>query len=300
MHAYLIMAHKNIQQLKILLKLLDYKENDIFIHIDATADDEMKNYNYQHCCKCSKVYSKSVIDVKWGDVSQIATEIFLLKFAMRQQKYEYYHLISGMDLPLKSQKEIHHFFYLNKGKEFVNYSGKDKTGNILVNDRAKYYWLTKYYDKLPVKKSRAIMSRIDKMQILFQRLLNINRLKKFEIVKLYHGANWFSITNNLAGELVQNENIILNIYKNSCCCDEVFLQTYIKNNQFFDHLYIPKLDNGFQSIMRNIDWNRGMPYTWREEDFEELINSNYLFARKFDETEDSTIIELISDYILKR
>ena len=25
-------------------------------------------------------------------------------------KYEYYHLISGMDLPLKSQKEIHHFF----------------------------------------------------------------------------------------------------------------------------------------------------------------------------------------------
>ena len=69
---------------------------------------------------------------------------------------------------------------------------------------------------------------------------------------------------------------------------------------FFDHLYIPKLDNGFQSIMRNIDWNRGMPYTWREEDFEELINSNYLFARKFDETVDSTIIELISDYILKR
>ena len=43
-----------------------------------------------------------------------------------------------------------------------------------------------------------------------------------------------------------------------------------------------------------------MPYTWREEDFEELINSNYLFARKFDETVDSTIIELISDYILKR
>ena len=43
MHAYLIMAHKNIQQLKILLKLLDYKENDILYIIDATADDEMKN-----------------------------------------------------------------------------------------------------------------------------------------------------------------------------------------------------------------------------------------------------------------
>lgn len=74
-------------------------------------NDEMKNYNYQHCCKCSKVYSKSVIDVKWGDVSQIATEIFLLKFAMRQQKYEYYHLISGMDLPLKHKRNTSFFLF---------------------------------------------------------------------------------------------------------------------------------------------------------------------------------------------
>lgn len=34
MHAYLIMAHKNIEQLKKLLKLLDAPDNDIFLHID--------------------------------------------------------------------------------------------------------------------------------------------------------------------------------------------------------------------------------------------------------------------------
>lgn len=33
MHAYLIMAHKNLEQIKKLMKLLDYSENDIYISI---------------------------------------------------------------------------------------------------------------------------------------------------------------------------------------------------------------------------------------------------------------------------
>ena len=41
MHAYLIMAHKNLEQIKKLLKLLDYSQNDIYIHIDTKADDSI-------------------------------------------------------------------------------------------------------------------------------------------------------------------------------------------------------------------------------------------------------------------
>ena len=33
--------------------------------------------------------------------------------------------------------------------------------------------------------------------------------------------------------------------------------------------------------MREIDWQRGSPYTWREEDFDELVRSERWFARKF-------------------
>ena len=33
-HAYLIMFHENIEQLKILLSLLEYELNDIYIHAD--------------------------------------------------------------------------------------------------------------------------------------------------------------------------------------------------------------------------------------------------------------------------
>ena len=42
--------------------------------------------------------------------------------------------------------------------------------------------------------------------------------------------------------------------------------------------------------MRDIDWKRGRPYTRRNTDFDELMASDYLFARKFDEQIDDQIV----------
>lgn len=40
-HAYLIMAHGNWKILELLLKLLDFENNDIFLHIDEKAKKQM-------------------------------------------------------------------------------------------------------------------------------------------------------------------------------------------------------------------------------------------------------------------
>ena len=37
-HAYLILAHSQFNQLAFLVSLLDYQDNDIFIHIDKKSD----------------------------------------------------------------------------------------------------------------------------------------------------------------------------------------------------------------------------------------------------------------------
>lgn len=36
-HAYLIMAHTQLEQLKKLVKFLDYDGNDVYVHIDKNA-----------------------------------------------------------------------------------------------------------------------------------------------------------------------------------------------------------------------------------------------------------------------
>ena len=53
------------------------------------------------------------------------------------------------------------------------------------------------------------------------------------------------------------------------------------------------MSGGSQGFARLIDWNRGSPYTFRQADFQELMASDCMFARKFDETVDGAIIDEI-------
>lgn len=76
------------------------------------------------------------------------------------------------------------------------------------------------------------------------------------------------------------------------------MQTVLMNSKFKDNIYHKALDGSSLSIMRKIDWERGGPYVWTEKDFNELIDSNCMFARKFDEKVDAKIIELLYERIL--
>ena len=67
------------------------------------------------------------------------------------------------------------------------------------------------------------------------------------------------------------------------------------NLDFKDRIY--KFDCREESVMRKIDWSRGSPYTFREEDFEEIIKSPYLFVRKIEEHIDKKIAKMIFDEI---
>ena len=299
MHAYLIIAHKNLNQLKKLIKLLDYKYNDIFIHIDKQATEEIKNFNFSKCCKYSKLHQYSEFVVNWGSYELIKCELFLMNQAHKSKnKYDYYHLISGLDLPLKSQNEIHNFFHKHKKYEFINFAIEDENPEQL-NSRLKYYRLSSYYNILPLNNSLKIMRKIDKMQIHIQKLLRINRLKNG--MQLYKGSQWFSITDNLVEAILKEKDKIIKMYKNSYCCDEVFLQTYVMNNKKFKkRIYKFSFTNDCSATMRKIDWNRGGPYVWRKNDYEELINSDCLFARKFDENVDNEIINCIYTTLLNQ
>ncbi|MDE5870238.1 MAG: beta-1,6-N-acetylglucosaminyltransferase, partial [Muribaculaceae bacterium] len=109
-HAYLILAHKNFNQLRKLIEILDHPRNDIFIHVDAKAKD-FNEKEWEDATRHSRLHFLSDrIPVNWGGVSIMRSEIALLKAAVNADTYDYYHLLSGMDLPIKSQETIHAFF----------------------------------------------------------------------------------------------------------------------------------------------------------------------------------------------
>lgn len=66
---------------------------------------------------------------------------------------------------------------------------------------------------------------------------------------------------------------------------------YLMNSPFRENIWHPQADDDYRSIMRLIDWKRGNPYVFHSSDYNELITSPMLFARKFDERVDEGIIE---------
>lgn len=290
-HAFLIMAHNNFYILERLIELLDNIKNDIFIHIDIKAKG-MDFNKLSSLTKHSNIYFVKRKNVQWGGYSQINCELALLKTAVKIG-YGYYHLISGCDMPLKPLQFIHEFFDNNYGCEFIHFDSLQADKRI--NERVMYYYFFQEY-KNRLRLISLPLKLVDDFLVWIQKKLNINRLKNLNI-KLQKGSNWFSITDELAGYVISKEEWIKKTFKYTACCDELFLQTLVINSYFKDRLYNKGFDNNYLSIMRYIDWNRGIPYVWRLKDFNELIESPYIFARKFDQNIDIEIVMRIYKYI---
>lgn len=295
MHAYLIMAHTDFELLKKLIRMLDDERNDIYIHIDK----KVKNVNFDELkqqAKYSKIFYIKRYNIRWAGYSGIQCELELLKAAI-SKSYEYYHLLSGVDLPLKSQNEIHEFFEQNKGKEFVSYDRSQIEPSVL--NRIKYYYF--FQDIYGRNRKNPIMVglyALDKCLEKLQKCMKINRIKD-EKICWQKGPNWFSITHDFAQYVIEKEDWIKKFFSFSVSGDEIFLQTILKNSPFSKKVYFNGLRNPYSACLREIDWKRGKPYVWRKIDFKELEESKCMFARKFSTNVDKEIIELIYQKVME-
>lgn len=284
-HAYLIIAHNNWEQLHFLIDVLDDPRNDFFILIDSKASD-FNQARFLSERKYKNLYFVEPINIIWGDYTQIVAEFSLLKAATSSYMYSYYHLISGSDMPLKNQDYIHNFFIKNDGYEFVDFDSFDDIS--LASARTRYYY---FLQKQTGRKRISVTKILQKTLILIQQLIHINRSKSIESF-LGKGSNWFSITDNFARYIVNNENFINKYFTRTFCCDEVFIQTLLKKSPYKNNWYGFTNDTIQYQNLRYNDWNRGKPYTFRKDEFFSLTKSPYLFARKFSN-------DIISDDILQ-
>ena len=281
-HAYLIMAHTQPELLKKLLKMLDNERNDIYLHIDSKAKDYPLDEIAAVLQKSKCIFTERT-DVKWGSYSQINCEMILLKEAVKTE-HAYYHLLSGMDLPIKSQEQIFAFFEKYNGLEFVDED--DVAISEAALSRVKY--THKFYGK-----AGSVKDILGALSVKGQKLLGVDKTQKYGNIIFQKGRNWFSITHGLAKLVVEKEDWIQEVFGQSVCGDELFLQTVARNSEYAEKICNP---NTMPEVpdTRYIDWKRGSnnnPYVFREDDFEELKNALGLFARKFDLNVDKKIVE---------
>lgn len=296
-HAILITTHDNVEISKNLLSLYDDKNIDFYFLIDKKA----KSYNEEvlkDICKKSNVYFVPKINIYWGSFSQIQAEYILLENAVKKS-YDYYHLISGCDIPLYTKNEFFDFFEQNKGKEFVEYSPKEIAEKNKVQDRVKYYYafMESVREKSAIKRKPKTFLR--EFFLKLQKLLKIDRTKGKEF---QYGSNWFDITDDFAKYILKNKPWVIKHFKKTCCADELFLQTLLFNSPFYSNDYYC-LNEKNRILQRNryTDWTRGQPYTFKKEDYNEIINiKESLFIRKFNYKNDAEIVNKLFDWLRKK
>lgn len=269
-HAFLIIAHNEFDVLERLLLMLDDSRNDIYIHFDKkiVTIPELK-------VKYSRLFIlEDRIDVRWGDITVVEAEYKLFESSYKNGPYLYYHLLSGVDLPLRSMDDLHSFFDHQGEKEFIGFSTYDYDKEVVrkvnyVHLYSRYFRKTGSFGNNLFAISRAVCLRV-------QILLGIKRNKKIQFKK---GTQWVSVTNPFVHLLLDKRGEVMQMYKNTFCADEIYKQTICWNSEFQNHVYSYQ-DEAIGS-MRMIGWKDGQLRDWQNGDYELLINSGKLFARKF-------------------
>lgn len=282
-HAYLIMAHTNFPQLQKLITLLDHPLNDIYLHVDKRATSFQPE---RIKTSASNLIIIDRIRVNWGGHSQIQCEMNLLK-ASAPKHYRYYHLISGFDLPLRSQDEIHAFFEDNYPENFIDFHAPSNESKSFLY-RIEQYHLFKDL----AGRNRGLMPGLfRRANDAFVKLQKLAGFKRTQYIPPYKGTNWFSITDELAQYVVSQDALVKKQFYYSHCADEVFLHSLA--------MAAPCRDTVIDNCLRAIDWERGDPYVFRQEDVEDLLASANLFARKFDSKIDPQAIDHIVAHLTK-
>lgn len=269
-HAYLILAHNEFPILEALLDTLDDPRNAIFVHIDKKVVD----FPVLQTFHASLHVLNNRLDVRWGDVSVVEAELLLLSEANQFGYFDFYHLLSGVDLPLKSQDEINQFFEKNKGKQFIGYS-KDHECTQLSRKVQRYHLFPGYF-----RSTKSFANHLRRgIRFLALRLQMVFGVKRNRNIAFKKGTQWVSLTQEFVEHLLGEEEAILACYRYTFCADEIFVQTVCWNSPFRNSIY--DVESEGKGSQRAIRWKNNQISDWGNGDYEELMGTACIFARKF-------------------
>jgi len=305
---YVILVHKNPLQLSRLVKRLSATDVHFYIHIDKAVSsqpfkDILAPYSNLHF-----VEEKDRVNITWGDFSMVQATLNIMKMILSEKKSGYCILLSGQDYPIKSNDYISDFFTKNDGINFI--SSKSIPWNHLWYDsgmeRIEFYH---FHPKKNSKHNIFIPPISNKLFYRKRTIKQISRLliskhfykiwvifKKREFPKFmspYGGSQWWALpisTLNLIESYLKNNPEYINFHKYTQVPDEVFFHTLISSK-------ISK--NLISDKVTYVNWTKGdifSPANLTFKDLDKIKSIKELFARKFDETIDSKILDELDKF----
>jgi len=278
--AYIIIAHKLPEQLVRLVKKLNTVDTSFFIHVDRKTDE----HTYRMMVDLLQTYDNVQFlmrrVVNWGTFSQVQVTLDGIREANSLKfEFDYAILLTGQDYPIKSNEYISKFLQESEGKSYIEYFSlpneiwKSENGGM---DRFNYLNLNF------LGRPRKIFPRFD---LPYQNFLNT--------FKIFGGSAYWCLAKDCVefiNEYLDQDESYIKFWKYTRIPDEAFFQTVLLNSQFKNRL--------INDNCRYIVWYSGPhPEILTKQEYEQFIGSDKLFARKFDVTVDSEVLDMIDSEI---
>jgi hypothetical protein len=288
--AYIILAHQKPEQLARLVASLEGGRSHFFIHLD---------------CSCVRApFERALADrgqwqfVRgenggWGQFGIVKGTLHgLHAVAAHGEKFDFVHLISGMDYPLRSNAYMDRFFEHNRGKIFMEwwpFPASHWSMSDFGFDRIYKYHVGGRKSPQAQRISRLI-SKLANATPVFRRRFPRG-------LTPFGGWQWWSIPVDVVHvilEFVARRPDFVRYHYWSLLPDEMFFQTILLNH---DHGALrSRIVN---NCLRFLDWDNPNPLgpaLLSKRYFSPLVDSGSLFARKFDQAYDAEILDLIDSY----
>ena len=278
--AHLLMAHKDAPQVERLIKALQHKGADFYLHVDKKSNQD----EFLYLDKINNViFTKTHNHIRWGGYSITKTVIECTKEIVRSgKKYDFINLISTQEYPIKPVETLIDFLAENKGACFLEYENANSDWWKHAIHRINEYHLT---------------DETFKGRYFIQKIINkILPKRKFPLpYNLYGGPSgtWWTISMECAEYLVtfMDNNPDLQHFSNyTWGSDEFLISTIIMNSPFKSQV--------INNNLRFIDWSLGgsNPKILTVEDIEALKKTDRFIARKFDIKKDTKILDLLDEW----
>ncbi|MES2446549.1 MAG: beta-1,6-N-acetylglucosaminyltransferase [Bacteroidota bacterium] len=269
------MAFKNPAQLEKMLRAMNHESFYFFIHVDAKFDIAPFLY-LEQLERVSFIKDRRICN--WGGYSFVKAIFASLAEVLNSAiSFDFYNLMSAQDYPIKPIQHIANFYEENKGKSFISYdpdSKKDWWAHAVVR------YETFHFTDLTFKG-----------RYLLQKAINLILPKRtFPLpIKLYGSciSSWWSISKECADYLIEFMKINTELERfmsYTWAADEFLIATILMNSPYKDQIVNDNL--------RYITWSKTSPnpLILKTHDLHAILNSDKLFARKFDIEVDENIL----------
>lgn len=277
MIAYLILAHRYPDQFKRMFKSIYHPNNHYLIHIDKRSEPYIHNEIQDFIRQYSNVRILESKNALWGGYSLVDAELRGIKELLSMNEdWEFFINLSAQDFPLQSQKDIQNYLQQYKGTDFIKVADQEKIRPDTLHRIENY------------------VSEIGD-EIISEPAIKRDFLKD---ITPYIGNQWMILSRKFCDFVTFAPEVdkFKTFYANTLIADEGFFQTVIMNTSYKSNI--------INDDKRAIDWIpmgdiKLRPRDFTAQDFAYLTNSGNLFARKFDETIDLEILDLLDKHITK-